>query len=221
MQFAARQRGFEQVRGVNGTFCRPGAHNGVQFVYKHNYVTRSVLYFLQHRFEAVFKLSAILGPGHQRADVKREQFFVFQTFGDVVAHNALGKSLHDSGFPHACLANKYGVVFRAASEHLHNATNFVLAPNDGVKLFLSRLLGEVIGVFFKYLKFVLGVGIGDAHTTAQFAQYFKHAIIVEWLGLSAAYGRTRNQAGFAQQFLRTARCGHQCQQQVLYADIFV
>ena len=70
MQLATRQRGLEHVAGIHGAFCLAGAHHGVQLVDKDDGLAFILGQFIEHGFQALFKLAAKLGPGQQGSHVQ-------------------------------------------------------------------------------------------------------------------------------------------------------
>src|ERR1035441_8319739 len=68
-QLAASQRGLEEVGGIDGTFGRAGADEGVQLVDEADDFTVGIDDLLDHGFEAVFELAAELGAGDHAAEI--------------------------------------------------------------------------------------------------------------------------------------------------------
>ena len=65
LQFAAGQRGLDDVRCVHGALGRAGADDGVQFVDEEDHVARAAD-FVHHRLDALLELAAVLCAGdHQ------------------------------------------------------------------------------------------------------------------------------------------------------------
>src|SRR5439155_12863872 len=96
--------------------------------------------------------------------------FVLEGFGNVAADDAAGEALGNGGFADARLADEDGVVFRATGKDLHDAADFFVAANDGIDLALAGEGGEVAAILFQRLKFVFGIGVGDALVAAQLGQ---------------------------------------------------
>ena len=78
VQFAARQRGFQQVAGIHGAFGLAGADDGVQLVDEQDDPAALGLDLGQHGLEPLLELAAVLGAGDQRAHVERQQLLVLQ-----------------------------------------------------------------------------------------------------------------------------------------------
>ena len=110
---------------------------------------------LQHGLEAVFELAAILRAGDHRAEVERDDALVLQNFGHVAGDDAARQAFDDGGLADAGLADQHGIVLGAAAQHLHDAANLLVAPDDRVELAAARQFGEVLGVLFERLELCL------------------------------------------------------------------
>ena len=82
---------------------------------------------------------------------------LLQNFGNVAGNDALGQAFDDGGFADAGFADQYGIILRAAREHLHDAANFFVAADDRIELAAAGLLGEVARIAFERLIFGLGI----------------------------------------------------------------
>src|ERR1019366_4273924 len=69
LDFATRQRGLQNVGGVERTFRRSGADQRVQFVDEDDGVLR-LHQFLHDGLEALFELAAVLGAGNDERQVQ-------------------------------------------------------------------------------------------------------------------------------------------------------
>ena len=118
--------------------------------------------FFKESLETILKFATKLGAGDHRADIHRDESFVFEGFRHIAAHNAAGEAFDNGGLAHTRLADEHGVVFGAAGENLHGAADLIVAANDGVDLARAGSGGEVAAVFFQRLVFALGILIGDA-----------------------------------------------------------
>ena len=108
--------------------------------------------------EALLELAAILGAGHQGADVEREQALAPQGLGHLVGDDALGQTLDNGRLADAGLADQGGVVLQAAAQDLDHALDLRGPADHGVDLALagqgrhiepqlvnSRRLGAMLG----------------------------------------------------------------------------
>ena len=82
-------------------------------------------------------------PGDHQREVERDDLLVAQQFGHVAAGDFLRQPFGDGGLADAGLAEQHGVVLRAAAEHLDDALDLVLAPDDGVEFALLGEFGQV------------------------------------------------------------------------------
>ena len=82
-----------------------------------------------------------------------------QRLGHVAADDVGGETLDDGGLADAGLADEHGVVLRAARQHLHDALDLLLAPDDRVELLVARELREVATELVEHERAALG-GLG-------------------------------------------------------------
>ena len=90
-----------------------------------------------------------------------EQLFALESLWHLVVDDALGQPLDDRRLAHSGLADEHRVVLGSALEHLHRATNLVVAADHRVELALFGPLGEVLGVALQRLALVFGIGAVD------------------------------------------------------------
>ena len=170
-QLAAGQHRFDHVarvhRGLAGRAC---TDDGVQFVDERDDLPCRVLDVVEHGLEPLLELAAVLRTRDHRAEVQRHDRLVAQALRHVAGHDALGQALDDRGLADAGLADQHRVVLGATGEHLHDATNLVVAPDDRVELAFAGALGQVGGVLLQRLVGGLGVGAGDAGTAAHLGE---------------------------------------------------
>ena len=176
---AAGKGRLEHVAGVDSPFCGSGSDQGMQLVDEENDLAVGLFDLAQDGLEAIFKFAAELGSGEHRSQVKRDDALVAQDVRDVAEEDAACEALDDGCFAHAGLADEHRVVLRAAAQHLDDATNLLVAPDDGVEL--ATAAGELrsgsLGVFFESLELAFGVLVGDALRTADGSQRLKDGIM--------------------------------------------
>ena len=195
MQFAARQRGLEQVRRIHGAVGFAGADDGVHLVDEQHVGAGRAGHFLQHGLEPLLELAAIFGAGDQRAHVEREQLLVLQAFRHVAVDDAQRQAFDDRGLADARLADQHRIVLGAARQHLDGAADFLVAADDRIELAVARGLGQIAGIF---LQRVIGVLGRRAVGGAALAQGLDRGI--ESLRRDAGIGQ--NLSGFAVLFQR-------------------
>src|SRR5438309_5781901 len=104
-----------------GNMLKPMLARGdhrVQLVDEGDDLAVAVLDLVQDGLEPLLVLTAVLGPGHHRAEVQRDQPLVAERLGDVPGHDPLGQALDDGGLAHAGLADQHRVVLGPAGQHL-------------------------------------------------------------------------------------------------------
>ena len=163
MQFAARERGLEQVGRIHRAIGLAGADQRMHLVDEQDDLAVRAGDFVQHRFQALFELAAIFRAGNERAEIERQQALVLQALRHVAVEDAQGEAFHDRGLADAGLADQHRIVLGAAGENLNGAADFLVATNDRVELAVARGLGEIAGIFLQRVIGVLGRrGIGGA-----------------------------------------------------------
>ena len=132
---------------------------------------------LEHRFQPLLELAAVLGSGHQRAHVQLHQALVLQPLGHVAVDDALRQPLDDGGLAHARLADQRRVVLGAPREDLHHAADFLVAPDHRVQLALARQGGQVAPVFLQRLVGVFRGLRGDPLRAAHAGQRLEDGVL--------------------------------------------
>ncbi len=166
-----------------------------------------VLDVVEHGLEPFLEFAAVLGAGHHRTQVQADDGLVAQALGYVAGDDALGQTFHDGGLADARLADQHRVVLGATGEHLHDAANFVVPPDNRVKLAFAGALGQVGGVLFQRLIGGLGVSAGHARAAADLDERLPQ--------------RLRGGAVPGQQLGDVGVAGGQPDHQVLGGDVFV
>ena len=114
MDFAARERRFQDVRRVDGAFGPAGSDERVHFVDEENRILRAT-HFVHQRFDALFELTAVLRPGDHHRQVEDDDALVHQDFRDVSVDDALREPFDDRRLADARLAEENRIVFRSAT----------------------------------------------------------------------------------------------------------
>ncbi len=176
-QFAASQRGFQHVGGVDGAFGGSGADQGVQFVDEKNDLALRVFDFFQDGFEAVFEFAAILGSSEHRSQIERDHALVLEYFRHIAGDNALRQTFDDGSLAHAGFTDEHRIIFRTAGKNLDHAADLFVASDHWIELAAAGLFGQVAGIAFERLVFGLGILVGDFLRTADGAQRFQNRIV--------------------------------------------
>ena len=106
-------------------------------------------------------------PGHHRGEVEAHQGLAAQALRHVAGDDALGQALDDGGLADARVADEHGVVLGAPAEHLHDAADLGVAPDDRVELAVAGGGGEVGAVLGQGVEGGLGVRRVDLAAAAQ------------------------------------------------------
>lgn len=136
------------------------AHDGVQFVDERDDLAVALLDLGKDGLQALLELAAVLRARDHRAQVERDEPFVLQGLGNVALDDALGEPLDDGGLADAGLTDEHRVVLGAPREHLDDAPDLLVAPDDRVELAVARGGGEVGAEFLQGLVLALRVGSG-------------------------------------------------------------
>ena len=158
MQLAAGQRRLQHVGGVHRPFRLARTHQRVQLVDEEDDVALAVADLLEEGLEPLLELAAILGTGHEGAEVERQEAPVAERLGHVAIDDALRQAFGDGGLADAGLADQDRVVLGPAGEHLDDAADLVVAADHRVELALAGGRGEVAGILLERLVAVLGPG---------------------------------------------------------------
>jgi hypothetical protein len=149
LQLAGRQRRLEQVGRVQrAAGRRPGADQGVDLVDEQNRV-RVVLERLEHRFQALLEIAAILGAGEQGAHVQRVNIGFAEDFRHIAFDHLARQALGDGGLADAGLADQQRIVLAPAAQGLDDALQFLVAADQWIDLALQGQRIEVDGVLLK------------------------------------------------------------------------
>ena len=162
MEFSAGERGLEHIGSVNRALRSSRPHHRMQLVYENNDAPRGALNLAHHGFQALFKLAAIFRARDERAQIKRDKFFVFQNVRHVRARDSLRQPFGNRGFAHAGLADQHRVVLGAPRQDLHHPADFVFAPDDRIQLVVPGEAREISRVFFQNLQLELLADFGHA-----------------------------------------------------------
>ena len=211
LQLAARQRRLQDVGRVDRALGRAGTDQRVQLIDEEDAVAAAAQ-LLDDLLEALLELAAVLGAGHQRADVQGQHPLVGERLGHVAAHDAVRQPLGDGGLADAGLADQGRVVLRPAAQDLDDALDLLLAPDHRVELAGASGLGQVDAELVEGRR--LGgslrlLGRRDAGALAQDVDHLvTHLVQVHAQALEHAGGDPLALA-------------HEAEQQVLGADVVV
>ena len=137
LELTAGEHRLEDAGGVDRALGGTRTDERVQLVDEQDDVAAGAD-LLQDLLEALLEVAAVAGARHQRAEVERVELLADQGLGHLAADDVGGQALDDGGLAHARLADEHGVVLGAARQHLHDALDLLLAPDDRVELLVAR-----------------------------------------------------------------------------------
>ena len=175
-QLAAREHRLDHVAGVDRALGATGTDDRVQLVDERDDLAFGVGDLLQHGLEALLELAAVLRARDHRADVERDDALAAQAVGDVALDDAPREPFDDRGLADAGLADEHRVVLRAPRQHLDDAADLLVAPDDGIDLPGARGLGEVAAVLLERLVLLFGVVARDAVRAAHLTERVEHRL---------------------------------------------
>ena len=167
---------------------------------------------LDDLLEALLELAAVLGAGHQRADVQGQHPLVDQRLGHVAAHDALGQPLGDGGLADARLADQGRVVLGLAAQDLDDPLDLLLAADDRVELVGPRQLGQVDAQLVEGRRLGRALRLLRRRDAGALAQDVDH-LVADLVQVDAQ--ALQHAGGDA------LALAHQAEQQVLGADVVV
>ena len=110
-----RQRGLEDVGGVDRALGAAGADERVELVDEEDHVLDAA--HLGHDgLDALLELAAVLRPGDHHGEVEDDDPLLAQDLGDVALDDVLRQAFDDRRLADAGLADEHGVVLRAARQ---------------------------------------------------------------------------------------------------------
>ena len=127
----------------------------MQLVDEQNHRAVGILDLFKNRLQTLFKLTAVLGPGDERAQIERDDLFVFQAFGNVVFDDTQSEPLGDRRFPDPRFPDQDGVVLRPARKDLDDPADFGVTADHRVEFSLRGTFGQVGSVFAQRTDFPL------------------------------------------------------------------
>ena len=158
LQFAARERRFDDVACVDGAFGGARSDQCVQLVDEENDLAGCAADLVHHALHALFELTAIFRAGNQAREVERDDALIEKRLGDVALDNALRQAFSDRRFADAGLADERGVIFCAPRENLNDAFDFVGATDHGIEFVVARELREIAAVRVERRRLALALG---------------------------------------------------------------
>ena len=92
-----------------------------------------LLDLIHHRFDPLFKLTAVFRSGDHEGQVERDQFLFSEVVGDFAFDNGMGKTFNDRCFTDTRFTDEDRVVFAAAAEDQDEAFDFFFSADDRIE----------------------------------------------------------------------------------------
>ncbi len=132
LNLSARERGFQNVGGVQRAFRGTGAHEGVQLVDEHDGVL-ALHQFFHDRLQPLFELAAVFRARHDQGKIEGKDALVRQEGRHIAVGNALRQALNDRGLADAGLADQHRIILGAPAQNLDDALDFAFAANERIQ----------------------------------------------------------------------------------------
>ncbi len=117
--------------------------------------------FVHHRFNAFFEVAAIACASQQRTHVEREDGRTAENFRYCALDNTPRQAFGNGSFADTRVADIEWIVFRAPTQYLNRALNFVLAPDQRVDVAALSFSIEIDAIGIKC--FTTPLDLGFAH----------------------------------------------------------
>ena len=142
LQIAAGQSGLHDIGGIHRPLRRTDPHDGVDLIDKQDHIPGRC-YFLHHRPDSLFKVPAVLGPGHHRRQIQRDDPLFRQGKRHPSFRDPLCQPFDDGGLTHPRFPDQAGVIFGAAGKDLQQPFGFLFPADDRVQPALPGLFGQI------------------------------------------------------------------------------
>jgi len=109
------------------------------------------MHTIQDCFDALLIFSFVLCTCHERTHIQAEQP-ADKGCGNISTCDPLSEPLRNSRLSYARFTDQYRIVFRSSAQDPDDASNLVIAADDGVELALLSQRGQVDSVFRKRIE---------------------------------------------------------------------
>ena len=165
-QFAARERGLEQVGCVAGARRAPGADQRVRLVDEQDGRLGRVLDSVDDGLHARLELALDARARLEQAQVERRDLGPLEAVRHVARRDPQGQPFHDRRLADARLADQDRVVLAPPRQHVDHLADLAVAPENGVDGAVARLLRERLGVDVERRLALLAGGVCQGATAA-------------------------------------------------------
>ena len=207
VQLASGQH-LQEIARVHRAFGLAGTYDGVQLVDEQDDAAFGLFDLGQHGLQTLFKFTAVLCAGNQRAHIEREDRLVLQRLRDLIGDDPLRKSLDDGRLADARFADEDGVILRFPGQDADDVPDLVVTADDRIHLLLPCALDKIGAVFGEgFIRILRRVG-GHALVAAHRLQRLQTRFL-------------RDPVRAEQVFERRVGVLNQRQEQMLHRDVFV
>ncbi|ABA48459.1 200 kDa antigen p200, putative [Burkholderia pseudomallei 1710b] len=144
LERARRQRRLQQVRRIERAARRGARADQRVDLVDEEYRVRPLLQLLQHRLQTLLEIAAVLRAREERAHVERIHLRVREDVRHLAARDPVREAFGDRRLADARLADEERIVLAAAAEHLHDALDLGLAPDQRIDAPVLRHLVQVL-----------------------------------------------------------------------------
>ena len=208
MQFAAGQHRLEQVAGIHRAVSLASTDDGVQLINKEDDLALGLLDLVQDALQAFLKLAAVLGTRDQRPHIQTEHGTVLQIFGNITAHDTLGKALGNGSLADTGLADQHRVVLALTGKDADHIADLGVTADDRVQLVGAGHLNKILPVLFQGVIGVLRVITRHTLVAAHRAELL-HKFL------------SRNAEHLENLISSLARALQNTEEHMLHADVFI
>ena len=145
-QLATCKGRFQDVGGVHGTrTIGTSPHKRMDLINEEDTFASRLYDIVHHSFEALFKLTLILGTCYERTHIKRVDLFALEVLRHIATQDTMSKALHNGCLTRTGLTYQYRIILGATAKNLQYATNLLIATYHGVELTALCRLVEIDG----------------------------------------------------------------------------
>ena len=131
MDFTTSKSWLKDIRCIDSTFSPACANKSMKFINEKNRIF-SPSNFIHNRFDAFFKLAAVLGTSDHHRKVKNNNPLISKQFWDISINDQLCKAFNNCSFTNACFAKKNRIILGSSAKDLNNPLDFIGSANNGV-----------------------------------------------------------------------------------------
>src|SRR5207302_936535 len=128
LNLPARQRGLQDVGGIERSFCGTSPNQRVQLVDEDDGVLR-LHQFLHDGLQSFFELAAVLGTGDDQREIESQNSLIGQERRNFAVGNTLGQTLYNCGLSDPRLADQNWIVLCPAAQNLDDPVDFSFAAD--------------------------------------------------------------------------------------------